>query len=109
MRDMKEGIKKVIDMLEEDEIRKGRCHLTDSQKELIEYGYIQCSLQIGYDVVSKGESFMAGLQEMALEIDKFEIAKNKIQTKINQLELATKTEFGEHAKMELEWVLSLLN
>ncbi|WP_313069896.1 hypothetical protein [Lacrimispora sp.] len=71
MRDMKEGIKKVIDLLEEDKIRKGRCHLTDGQKELIEYGYIQCSLQIGYDIVSKGESFIAGLQEIVLENDNF--------------------------------------
>lgn len=70
MRDMKEGIKKAIDQYEEDEIRKGRRKFTEHEKELIEYGYVQCSLQIGYDIVSKGESFMAGLQEMVLENDK---------------------------------------
>jgi hypothetical protein len=66
MRDMREGIKKVIDVLEEEKIRKGECHLTDSQKELIEHGYIQCALQIGYDIVTKGESFITGLQDMAI-------------------------------------------
>lgn len=76
---------------------------------MIEYGYVQCSLQIGFDIVSKGDSFMVELQEMVLQNDKFEMAEKKIRAKIKQLELATKTEFGEHAKKELEWVLSLLN
>ncbi|MTK08427.1 MAG: hypothetical protein F8N38_15245 [Hungatella sp.] len=108
MRDMKEGIRKVTKQYEEDEVRINNTSLSEKEKELIEYGYVQCSLQIGYDIVSKGDSFMVGLQEMVLKNDRFEMAEKKIREKINQLELATKTEFGEHAKMELEWVLSLL-
>lgn len=109
MRDMKEGIRKVTKQYEEDVVRINNTILSEKEKELIEYGYVQCSFQIGYDIVSKGDSFMVGLQEMVLRNDKFEMAEKKIRAKIKQLELATKTEFGEHAKKELEWVLSLLN
>lgn len=109
MRDMKDGIKKSIVQYEEDEVRTGGSSLSEREKELIEYGYVQCSLQIGYDIVSKDDCFMVGLQEIVLENEKFKMAEKKIQAKINQLELATKTELGEHAKRELEWVLCLLN
>ena len=69
MRDMREGFKKAIDQYEEDEVRICGNPLSEREKELIEYGYIQCSLQIGYDIISKSESFMDGLQEMVLEND----------------------------------------
>ena len=77
MRDMKEGIKKAIDNYDEHGVS---VELTEREKELIEYGYVQCALQIGYDIASKGESFMAGLQEMVLKcaaIDKAD-EENKI-------------------------------
>lgn len=93
---------------EENEIRINNTILSEKEKELLEHDYIQCSLQISSDLFSRGESFIPMLQKMALKNDKFELAKKKIRAKVNQLELATKTEFGEHAKMELEWVLSLL-
>lgn len=109
MRDMEEGIRKAIKQYEEDEIRINNSVLSEKEKGLIEYGYVQCSLQIGYDIVSKGDSFMVGLQELVLQNDKFEMAEKKIREKIKQLELATKTELGEHAKRQLNWVLSLLN
>lgn len=74
MRDMKQGINKAIADYEEDvKLKSGEelkdWNLSDESKELIEHGYIQCSLQIGYDIVTKGESFMVGLQEMVLEND----------------------------------------
>lgn len=109
MRDMREGINKAIGLQEEDITIHGGTELSAHEKELIEHGYIQCALQIGSDIGMKSESFMGGLQEMVSENEKFTLAYKKIKEKINQLNLATKTEFGEHAKKELEWVLSLLN
>jgi hypothetical protein len=66
MRDMKQGINKAIDSYDEHGVS---VELTDHEKELIEYGYVQCALQIGCDIVTKGESFMAGLQKMVVEND----------------------------------------
>lgn len=62
MKDMRKAINKAIGEYDENGVQ---VKLTKREKELIEYGYIQCALQIGYDIVSKGESFMAGLQELA--------------------------------------------
>lgn len=64
MRDMKEGINKAIDSYDEHGVY---VELTAREKELIEYGYIQCSLHIGYDMCTKGESFILGLQEMVIK------------------------------------------
>lgn len=68
MRDMKEGINKAIGNYEEHGVY---IELTAREKELIEYGYIQCSLHVGYDMMTKGENFIMGLQEMILENDEF--------------------------------------
>jgi len=82
MRDMREGWNKAITNYEDGESYKlqEEVRLSDRDKEMIEYGYIQCSLQIGYDIVSKGESFMIGLQEMVLENEALKVTdrNNKI-------------------------------
>lgn len=69
MRDGKEGIKKAITDYEESEqyIRKDTTwKLTEEEKELIEYGYVQCMLQVASDIGNKSESFITGLQEIVL-------------------------------------------
>jgi hypothetical protein len=76
MKDIKEGIKKAIDEFNEQDVA---VQLTDKEKKLIEYGYVQCALQIGCDIVTKDESFLVGLQEIILEKDEL----------IKQLEHAT--------------------
>ena len=62
MRDGREGINKAINEYEEHGIK---VELTDKEKELIEYGYIQCMLQVGYDIGASNESFICGLQELS--------------------------------------------
>lgn len=66
MRDGKEGINKEISDYEE---HGKQVELTEREKSLIEYGYVQCMLQVGYDIGTKSESFICGLQEMVLELD----------------------------------------
>lgn len=64
MRDGKEGIKKAINDYDEHGVK---VELTEREKSFIEYGYVQCMLQVGYDIATKSESFISGLQEMVIK------------------------------------------
>jgi NTP pyrophosphatase (non-canonical NTP hydrolase) len=67
MKDMKNAINKAIDNYEDHGVK---IEISEREKEFIEYGYIQCALQIGFDIMTKSESFISGLQQLTIDATK---------------------------------------
>lgn len=63
MNDMREAVSKALSEYEREEIKKGNKEfkLTDSDKKLIEYGFVSCALQIAF--ASEDETFITVKKE----------------------------------------------
>jgi hypothetical protein len=64
MKDMRDGINKAIRNKEvQIAIEKGQEPLTERDRQMIEYGYSQCALDIMYDIATGSESFIVSLNK----------------------------------------------
>lgn len=62
MEDMRAGINKAIQNMElSSVIDKNQPPLTERDKQMIEYGYMQCALDVTYDVATGNKSFITSL------------------------------------------------
>lgn len=65
MEDMKDGILKAIHNKElQIAMEKNEEPLTDRDRQMIEYGYAQCALDVMYNIATRSKSFIASLNDL---------------------------------------------